>query len=320
MLHRQLGACLLGLALLLSSIATARGQATPAATPASPEDCVGTAEYVEAGQRIVGTDLDTVLTALDDPDATDDDYRAASDEFAAARDALAAITPPPAAVAYHEATLSLLDLFVRIFDNLATEDLFPIAYIEELDAIKQELDSAGAAFAQACGLVIGEPEATPIAADDAPSGERGSATDPWPMARFVDLSDGWILAVDGRYLDATGQGMIVSPSNALPEAGWQYVLVRIIATNQTSETTPFDAERRLRAVGQSGQIYTLTDNGCGTIPQPLSTLLVPPSGTIQGNVCWAVRAEDADDSLVVYDDPTPEDEGRRTYISLASLV
>jgi hypothetical protein len=55
---------------------------------------------------------------------------------------------------------------------------------------------------------------------------------------------------------------------------------------------------RFRALGGSGIQYTMFDHGCGAFPNPITDEAVSHGQTVEGNLCWAVRTEDASGLLM----------------------
>lgn len=94
-------------------------------------------------------------------------------------------------------------------------------------------------------------------------------------------------------------------------------MAKIVATYDGSTSDEFDASYRLRVVGPKSVSYSTFDNSCGVIPDEITDAEVFSGGTIEGNVCWAVKEEDAE-NLVMYDDPLSFDDVERVFLSLDS--
>lgn len=123
---------------------------------------------------------------------------------------------------------------------------------------------------------------------------------PIPRGTAADLSDGWRLSVVSVTPNANDIVLRQNPFNPPPQPGHQFYIARVTVTRTGSTSAAFSGDIRLRAVGAAAVTYTTFDNRCGVYPDRLPGVEVFTGGTITGNVCWQIRASDAD-SLVLYD-------------------
>jgi hypothetical protein len=160
--------------------------------------------------------------------------------------------------------------------------------------------------------VVAEPTATltPVPATPAPAATTaaqspvlGSREQPIPLGtgQGIAVSDGWSYGVVSVTQNATSQVLAKNQFNKPPVAGQQFFIARISATYAGAVSHSFGASFRLRAVGATAVSYSIFQNGCGVIPDPISDNEVFTSGTVVGNVCWAIQSADAS-SLVMYDE------------------
>lgn len=116
--------------------------------------------------------------------------------------------------------------------------------------------------------------------------------------------------------NATAAVLAENQFNDPPQPGDQFFIARVSATYTGPGSSRFDGSFRLRAVGASAVSYSTFNNSCGVIPDKLPDPEVFTGGTIEGNVCWEIRASDAS-SMVMFDDPFLGDDSKRVYFSIA---
>ena len=154
---------------------------------------------------------------------------------------------------------------------------------------------------------------TPIPASE--TGAAGTREDPFPLHTAVPLSDDWTIVVNSVTPDATDEVLAANSFNDPPEPGTQFFIANISATYTGRTSDEFGGSFRLRVVGPTSVAYSTFENSCGSIPDKLPDAEVFEGGTIEGNVCWAVKEEDTA-ALVIYDNPFTFDDIERVFLSL----
>ena len=77
------------------------------------------------------------------------------------------------------------------------------------------------------------------------------------------------------------------------------------------DSDQFDASYRLRALGQSGILYTTFENACGVIPGEFPSLTeLFTGGALKGWECWQVASADVDSLTLMVDDDFGFDKNR----------
>lgn len=147
------------------------------------------------------------------------------------------------------------------------------------------------------------------------TGSMGSKDNPIPIGSAITLDDGWTVTVNRVVPNARKQVLAENQFNDPPAPGTQFFLANVTATYDGATSEAFDGSYRFRAVGPTSVSYSTFENSCGVIPNELSSAEVFSGGTIQGNICWEVKSEDADD-LVMYDDPFSFEDTERIFFSL----
>ena len=145
------------------------------------------------------------------------------------------------------------------------------------------------------------------------SDDIGTRAKPIPVGTPGEVAEGWSVTV----IDVTPRaGKLVLEENRFndpPARGHRFYMVTISAVyngEKESHAVPYSV--RLSAVGQSAIAY---GDGCGVIPNELSSTEVFRGGTIEGNVCWSIKSEDAA-SLVMYAEPSFSLDEERIFFSL----
>lgn len=129
------------------------------------------------------------------------------------------------------------------------------------------------------------------------------------------LSDDWTIVVNSVTPDATDEVLAANSFNDPPEPGTQFFIANISATYTGRTSDEFGGSFRLRVGGPTSVAYSTFENSCGSIPDKLPDAEVFEGGTIEGNVCWAVKEEDTA-ALVMYDNPFTFDDIERVFLSL----
>lgn len=161
------------------------------------------------------------------------------------------------------------------------------------------------------------PSTAPAGAPATPTGPLGSRTNPVPFGQPHAVGADWTVAVTHVDRDALAAIQAENQFNAPPPPGKQFVMVTVRATyhgSQESAQLPFSME--FNAVGASGVAYDFSLD-CGLIPNQLPISDVFQGGTVEGNVCWAVKTKDVA-SLVMYAEPLFTLNDERVFFSLRS--
>jgi len=147
-------------------------------------------------------------------------------------------------------------------------------------------------------------QATEAATDDAPraSADQGTRDNPVPMETAADVGD-WTVTVVDAVPDATDLILRENQFNDPPLAGSQFYLITLRATYTGTEPATFFWSLTWSAVGEAAVSYSEGEHRCGSLPNDVADVPeVFEGGEIEGNICFAVRAEDVD-SLVLYLSP-----------------
>lgn len=134
----------------------------------------------------------------------------------------------------------------------------------------------------------------------------GTRTNPVPLGSPAEV-DGWRFVVENYVPDALSLIRSRDEGATPPKAGHRYIVARLSATRIADTSADLDAELlrlQFNVVGESNVAYSALTDGCDMVltPDPLGAAEVFPGGTITGNICWEVRAQDADGRLVVWYD------------------
>ena len=153
----------------------------------------------------------------------------------------------------------------------------------------------GPARAKAIAKCVKPPTPKP-----APPPPPGSSRDrPIPFGTPA-TGQNWQVTVLGITPDATAAVLAENQFNDPPALGTQFYIATVRVTYIGPGSQSILAALDFGAVGGSAVAYTTFGNSCGVIPSdlPQSTELFT-GGTVEGNVCWQVRNQDAAD-LVAY--------------------
>lgn len=131
----------------------------------------------------------------------------------------------------------------------------------------------------------------------------------------MPLSDDCTVVVNSVAPDAWQETSAENSFSDPPEPGSQFFIANLGATCNGSTSDPFDGSFRLPVVGPTSLSCSTFENSCGVIPDDLADAAVFPGGAIEGTVCWAVKAEDAED-LATDDDPFSFGDVERVFLSL----
>jgi hypothetical protein len=142
--------------------------------------------------------------------------------------------------------------------------------------------------------------------DTTRTGPGASRDEPAPLGTAIEVG-GWSIVVDQAVPDGTPDVMAESEFNDPPADGEQFFLVHITATyvgNGEDDSISLFFSVDLGAVGATNVAYDPFEDNCGyaTIPDPLDqNAEVFVGGSISGNVCWNVAADDAGSLLLFVD-------------------
>jgi len=147
------------------------------------------------------------------------------------------------------------------------------------------------------GNDFGAPPSAGIVNAGGPAGSRGN---PIPTGQAA-LIGSWEITVIGSAPDATDLVTAENTFNDPPNAGNQFLLVQVQATNRgIGSETPFEV-MTFSAVGPSSVAYSYEDD-CGVVPDPFPDFTeVFAGGTVEGNLCWSVTGDDAAALVLIVD-------------------
>ncbi len=143
----------------------------------------------------------------------------------------------------------------------------------------------------------------------------GLADEPITPGTGAKLDDQWELTILSVTPDATDEVLAYDPSNTAPADGLQYFIARVKITNIGTEDGSFN-DWRLTLEDSSDRSYAPFIDSCGFIEDELSTDMLAPGESSEGNVCWAIPSAEASSTaaLVIYDGDAFESD--RIYFSL----
>ncbi|HEX9644987.1 MAG TPA: hypothetical protein VGC11_13430 [Acidimicrobiia bacterium] len=162
---------------------------------------------------------------------------------------------------------------------------------------------------------IGSPgEATPPSTDAGAGGELGARANPVPLGSPAQVGE-WLVSVLSVTPNATEKVLAENQFNDPPEEGHQFFVVEFEATyvGETSGTFWLDVNRR--ALGASNVAYEF-DATCGVIPDAISDAGETfPEGTIVGNECWSIEADDVGSLLLIIEPSFSIDDEDRFFFA-----
>ena len=133
--------------------------------------------------------------------------------------------------------------------------------------------------------------------------EAGSSrADPVPVGTAVRLKD-WELTVAGFDPEGTAAVMEEDSYNDPPAAGREFMLIEVSLTYVGATSSKVARDMRFAVVGDAGVAYGPYDDTCGIIPNELDEYTEAfTGGTITGNLCYAVPAEEAESLVLIADE------------------
>ncbi len=113
----------------------------------------------------------------------------------------------------------------------------------------------------------------------------------------------WAIVVSATKPDATAEVLETNPFNDPPAPGNQFYMVNMEARYLGPDSTTFLANYSLKAVGQSGVVYTTYEHPCGVISDEFPTFTeLFAGGAISGWECWQISSADADSLQLLVDE------------------
>jgi hypothetical protein len=129
----------------------------------------------------------------------------------------------------------------------------------------------------------------------------GTMDDPVPAGTWASVGAVDVVVLANE-VDATELVLAENEFNTAPEPGNRFVLWRVAVANGGEQATPLLAKVSFAVAGPSTVVYNTSAN-CGVIPDQLDEFRdVFPGGTVDGNLCWEVADEDAENLVLLVDE------------------
>ena len=123
-----------------------------------------------------------------------------------------------------------------------------------------------------------------------------------PVGTAVRLKD-WELIVVSFNPEGTAAVMEENQYNDPPAAGREFMLIEVSLTYVGATSSKVFADMRFTVVGDAGVSYDPFDDRCGVTPNELDEVTEAfTGGTITGNLCYAVPAEEAESLVLIADE------------------
>jgi hypothetical protein len=196
-------------------------------------------------------------------------------------------------------------------DRLATAE----ARLDELEEEVADLEGRLAALESKSNTPVPFEQDVPTPPAVAVAPGESSRDQPIPIGESAKVGD-WILTVDS--ISPAADELILSENtfNAPPDPGYQFFMVTVTLTYDGAESARPSSGLSFNAVGESNVAYDTFSPSCGVVPLDLGLAdEVFSGGTIEGNVCFPVKSDDAA-SLVMYVEPFFTMDDSRTWFSL----
>jgi hypothetical protein len=146
------------------------------------------------------------------------------------------------------------------------------------------------------------PAATAPSTTTTQRSELGTRDTPVPPGAALAMGD-WIVRVVAAEPDGTEEVLAENMFNEPPAEGRVFFLATLEATYHGTESAEFNWSFTWSALGPSNVAYDEFAADCGVIPQPMSEAGEAFSGgTVTGNICWEVTAQDASDLLLMLEE------------------
>jgi hypothetical protein len=292
-----------------------------------PVECRGLQAYVDE-YHAVGLIYEAALQDVDSSNIenwTEEEFSQVLGAIEVALDGVNSLTPPPVAVELQAQAVASLELFQEMIGAIQTEGvLAALPYIDRANAAEADLNAIVLPIEERCQVAIldNDDDGTPeIGAGDVldptidPSAPLGAYNSPYPVGSAQATEGGWTIQVVSVTPDGTAAVLAENSFNEAPEAGRQYFIATITATNTGSAPATFDGNFRLRARGADGTVYTAFGDACGVTPNEWDqNVQVAPGQSLTGNLCWSVPSDQLT-NLRMFDDAAL-DAGTVAYWSL----
>ena len=151
-------------------------------------------------------------------------------------------------------------------------------------------------------------------AADADEVALGTRDNPLDVGTRIEMGE-WTLSVTDVTLDGTEQVMAENEFNDPPVEGRQFVLFTVDATYEGEDSGTAWLDFSWAIVGSAGNTFgTAMDDYCGVIPSPLDdTGETFPGGSVSGNVCVSVDADQVDGATIRIEESLSFDDTRAFY-------
>lgn len=161
-----------------------------------------------------------------------------------------------------------------------------------------------------------DPSVTPVEASTTDGADGSSRVDQAiPVGQSAEVGP-WTLTVVEVVGDATDAVLAENQFNEPPEGDDLFYMATVEATYDGPESSTFWVDMALKAVGDLSVAYEGFDGSCGVIPDAIDDSGETfPGGTIMGNVCWRVSADDVG-SLVMIAEESFTLDNERLFFSL----
>jgi hypothetical protein len=269
-----------------------------------PVDCRGLQEYVDQ-YHAIGQSYQLDLSGLDTSNLenwTPEEFAQAQAAVGEAITGIEALTPLPIVTEMQAQAIESLQLFQEMLTAIDTDGIFAaLPYIDQMTAASDELDAIVLPIEEHCNVAIldndddGTPEVgagAELVPEIDPSAPLGAYNNPYPVGTAAATEGGWSIQVDSVTPDGTQAVLDENSFNEEPEAGRQFFIATITATNNGTATATFDGNFRLRVRGADGTVYTAFGDACGVTPNEWDqNTEVAPGQSLTGNLCWSVPAD-----------------------------
>jgi len=269
-----------------------------------PVDCRGLQAYVD-DYHVIGQTYQEVLDSVDSSDIenwTPEDFTLVLASIDTAIGSVNALTPPPIATELQAQAVASLELIKEMMTAVQTDGILAaLSYTDQVNAAEAELTAIALPIEEHCNVAImdndddGTPEVGAGAAlvpDIDPSAALGAYNNPYPVGTAAATEGDWTIQVDSVTPDGTQAVLDENSFNEDPEAGRQFFIATITATNNGSAPATFDGNFRLRVRGADGAVYTAFGDACGVTPNEWDqNIEVAPGQSLTGNLCWSVPTD-----------------------------
>jgi len=269
-----------------------------------PVDCRGLQAYVD-DYHAVGQTYQTALNSVDTSDVenwTAEEFTLVLASIDTAIGGVNALTPPPIAAELQAKAVASLELFKEMLTAIQTDGVFAaMTYIDQVNAAEGEMNAIVLPIEEHCNVAIldNDDDGTPeVGAGEAldpaidPSAPLGDYNNPYPLGTAQPTEGEWSIQVDSVTPDGTQAVLDENSFNEEPEAGRQFFIATITATNNGTATATFDGNFRLRARGADGTEYTAFGDACGVTPNEWDqNIEVAPGQSLTGNLCWSIPSD-----------------------------